>query len=373
MPHRSAAILAALALLLAACSVPRGAALESEIVGAARAEEPDFQVVPVTRNTMKAIAHWPATGGFRSFSWIGAGAVPDSKVIAAGDVIDLTIYDSQENSLIADQAQRSSSMKGLEVDAGGMIFVPYVDRVRVAGMTPAAARSVIQRRLEPIAPSAQVLLSVVPGQNNSVDLAGGVARPGTYPMPSRDYPIMSLLSAGGGVLTAYENPVVKLLRGGATYEIFAADLFRSGAGNTPLRPRDIVVVEEDDRTFTAIGASGREDLVTFPKPRVTALEALALIGGLQETRADPQGVLVLRQYQPTALRADFSGPNRQDVVFAFDLTSADGLFAARQFNIHPDDTVLATESPVTRAESILSLFGSALGFTRQVSSTAQGL
>jgi polysaccharide export outer membrane protein len=58
------------------------------------------------------------------------------------------------------------------------------------------------------------------------------------------------------------------------------------------------------------------------------------------------------------------------VVFTFDLTSADGLFAARQFQIQSGDTVLATESPVTNARTILGLFGSVFGVTAQATAVA---
>ncbi|HBQ35876.1 MAG TPA: polysaccharide biosynthesis protein, partial [Rhodobacteraceae bacterium] len=44
-----------------------------------------------------------------------------------------------------------------------------------------------------------------------------------------------------------------------------------------------------------------------------------------------------------------------------DLTSADGLFAARKFKINPNDTILATESPVNVTRKVLSLVGAVFG------------
>ena len=55
----------------------------------------------------------------------------------------------------------------------------------------------------------------------------------------------------------------------------------------------------------------------------------------------------------------------QQVVFTLDLTSADGLFAARKFQIQPDDTVLATESPITSAQTVFGLVGAVLGVSAQ--------
>jgi polysaccharide export outer membrane protein len=127
-----------------------------------------------------------------------------------------------------------------------------------------------------------------------------------------------------------------------------------------------VIVREDDRYFTALGATGTEQLVYFDKDRITVVEALSMIGGLAEGRANLKGVLVLREYPSAALRSDGSGPDRAQVAFTFDLTSAEGLFAARKFQVTPLDTVLATESPVTAARTVLGLIGTTLGVARSV-------
>ena len=65
-------------------------------------------------------------------------------------------------------------------------------------MSPQAARARLQRELEVIVPSAQVQLSMAAGRGNSVDLVGGVASPGSYPMPDRAYTVLGLISEGGG-------------------------------------------------------------------------------------------------------------------------------------------------------------------------------
>ena len=53
----------------------------------------------------------------------------------------------------------------------------------------------------------------------------------------------------------------------------------------------------------------------------------------------------------TALR-----DSRQKVVFAFDLTSADGLFAAGAFKLEDRDLVLVTQSPLVNARTIVQVF-----------------
>lgn len=352
-------------ILLSAC-VPSGAALQSEILAEADKDKPTFQVVAVSRENLPALAHWPVTGWNGSYHWINRQAAAATPIIQTGDHLSLTIWDSQQNSLLTQDAQKVTTMENLEVSAQGTIFVPYIDEVFVRGLTASSAREEIQDKLQPVVPSAQVQLSVTPGAINSVDLVSGVSRPGTYPMPTRNYSILSLISQGGGISSTLRNPLVRLIRGNNVYEIPAEELLSSASKNTTLRGGDKVVVEEDDRSFTALGASGIENLIYFPKEELTALESLSLMGGLSDFRADPKGVLVLREFSNKQLRSDMNGPNMSQVVFTLDLTSADGLFAARNFNINPGDTVLATEAPVTKARTILSLVGATIGVSAQV-------
>ncbi|WP_375688095.1 polysaccharide biosynthesis/export family protein [Pseudooceanicola sp. LIPI14-2-Ac024] len=358
----------AICALLSACALPRGAALTSEITGSSNSTTPkDYAVVDVTRASAAQIAQWPVTGWNGGYRWLQGTRGPNSNIIRAGDQVDLAVWDSQENSLLTSLEEKVIKMNGITVSSAGAVFVPYIDEVVISGMTPEQARAEIQDRLVRIVPAAQVQLTLVPGQDNSVDLVSGVAKPGTYPLPNRDYRILSALSQGGGIATSLRNPVVRLIRGDASYETRAKDLFASPSRNVVLRGGDQIVVEEDDRYFTSLGASGTEEIIYFDRERISALEAMSMMGGLTDTRANPKGVLVLREYPASALRADGRGPDKPYVVFVIDLTSADGLFAARNFGINPKDTVLVTESPVTAAETVLGLFGRLAGIGNQIS------
>lgn len=353
---------------LTACSLPRGAALSSEILKEKNTDQPTFSVVPVSRSNMAQLAGWPVTGWAGRYHWLRGGRGPNSQIIRAGDILNLVIWDSQANSLLAPETQKLVNMPDIVVSSAGTIFIPYLNKVSVSGKTPSQARSIIQSEIETIAASAQVQLSVIPGKQNSVDLVSGVVKPGTYPLPDRNYTILSLIASGGGISPTMRNPLVRLIRNGKTYETPADALFSDASKNIIIRGNDKVLVQEDKRYFTAFGASGTESIVYFDKEKITSLEALSMIGGLSDTRADPKGVLVLREYPARALRHDGSGPELQQVIFVFDLTSADGLFATRNFTINPNDTVLVTESAVTKARTILGIIGATLGIANTLNS-----
>ncbi len=350
-----------------ACTLPRGAAIQGEIVRNQKDEDAAFSVIPVKSNSVEQLSKWPATGWAGHYHWFSGTRGPKSNIIRAGDLIDLVIWDNQDSSLLTSATDKNVQMSGLRVSSTGTIFVPYINEVTVAGSTPERAREMIEERLEIVVPDAQVQLSMQPGADNSVDAVRGFASPGTYPMPSRDFSVLSLISAAGGISSDLENPLVRIVRSDRSYEIRADTLFERPSANVVLRGGDKVIVEEDERYFVALGATGSETIVPFNKEHVTAIEALALLGGINDTRANPKGILILREYSRKDLRSDGTGPIKTQVVFTIDLTSAEDIFAARKFQINPQDLVMATESPVGSIRTVFGLIGGLVGVGNAVS------
>jgi polysaccharide export outer membrane protein len=353
---------AALALLTA-CSLPRGAAIQSEIINEQDAEVPSFQVVKVTRDVTPDLKHWPATGWHGHYHWFGRDHVSDASVIRPGDSMLLSVWESEENSLLTGAGQKVVQLPESRVSASGQIFMPYLGDVAVSGLTIDQARARLQKRLTEISPSAQVQLEITEGLRNSVDLVSGVAAPGSYPLENRNISIMSILAQGGGVNGSLRNPLIRLHRGSRTFETRVDDLLADSRRNVRVRGGDQIAVVEDERSFNVLGAAGNQQVMYFEQETMSAMEALSAMGGLEASRANPKGVLVLREYDPEDLKPGMSGPDLQQVVFTIDLTGADGLFAARQFEINPGDTVLATESPVNAARTIFGLLGTVVGFS----------
>ena len=361
-------------VLVAACSsVPRGAGFQSEVLAASNAGELtggdpvyDFAVFEISRDILPTLAHWPQNGSHK-YHWINRQVQPASSIIAPGDVLDVAIWDAEENSLLTSAGQRVARLQAIAVNSDGRIFIPFVGNMKVSGMSPQTAREQIETQLIATIPSAQVQISVVPGRANTANLVGGVNAPGVYPLPDRDYTLLSLVAQGGGVRSNIKSAQVRLMRGPVVYGISLERLYADPKLDTTLIGGDLVVVEEDDRYFLSLGATGSEALHNFPKDRVTALDALAIVGGVSDARADPQGILILREYAMSAVRPDLSsGPPQTRVVFTMDLTTADGLFSAAKFDVQSGDLVYATENPVNAAQTVLSIFGSVLGIAKRL-------
>lgn len=360
-----------LSLALAACgTLPRGAAIQAEITKGVNQPDADFAVYPVSKAFLPSLASWPETGE-RHYGWLGHSNGSSAQIIQTGDMLNITIWDSAENSLLMAPGQRSVNLIAMRVSENGTIFIPYVGKVRVAQRTPDSARQSLQRQLEAVAPGAQVQLAMSEGRTNSVDMVGGVRSPGNIKMPDQDFSILAAISAAGGVNDALTNPRVKLVRGHNTYRTSLSHLLDNPKLDTRLRGGDQIIVEKDARYFLSLGAAGSESQFPFNRDKVSALDALSLIGGVDDNRANPKGVLILREYPASALNSGQRGPRQERVVFTIDLTTSDGLFSARNFFINSGDLVLATESPVSSVRVIFGLIGSAFGVVNVASSSAK--
>ncbi|MGD9919046.1 MAG: polysaccharide biosynthesis/export family protein [Paenirhodobacter sp.] len=354
-----------LVALVSACTLPRGAAMQREILKNADAETPSFAHYQIDSALLKTIGGWPAG---RSASvkrqWLKGGRGTVGQVLAPGDKVAIAVWENGTNKLLSVNGAPSAQLQQMTISAKGTVFMPYVGPVKVSGLAPDVARAKIEEQVSQFIPDAQIQLEAQPGQSNSVSIVGGVARPGAVPLVDRSTTVLGLISDAGGALPSIENPQLRLQRGGQVYQISMRRVLDDPSLDAGVRPGDKLIVEKDPRTFLALGASGREQVVPFPKDQVNALEAVTLVGGLNAMRADPKGVLILRQYAPAAVHADgLGGPTNQRVVFTIDLTTTDGLFSAQNFQVEPDDLVLATESPVNNVRTIVGLFSSVAAAT----------
>lgn len=353
-----------LLILLGGCALPRGAPIEREVLSIDPDKPREFAVYAVTRDTLRGISHWPATDNVRKFGWVSSTSSPASAVIRPFDKVSLVIWDSEENSLLTAPSQKLVEVQNLRVTQSGQIFVPYLGYLRVSGKTPEAARNQIEREMVSIVPSAQVQLNVQPGVRGSVSIVGGVKTPATMPLPEGGFTVLDLISMGGGP-EPLNNPQIRLIRSGRTYGTSLENLIENPSRDPALRGGDKVALVDDDRYFRAYGAAGLEQVIPFPEDRISAMDAVSLMGGLDERSANPQGVLILREYPQSVVRSDGAGPGHARTIFALDLTTADGLFSAGKMPVYSGDTVMVTESPVNSARTVFGLAGTLIGFNNQ--------
>ena len=166
-----------------------------------------------------------------------------------------------------------------------------------------------------------------------------------------------------------------MTRGQQSGRIWLKDLYENPNLDIALRPGDRIFIEEDSRSFMALGATGAQNRIDFQTETLSALEAIATVGGLSTTSADPTGVFILRDESEEIARAvlgqpDLVGPQR--MIYVLDLTEPAGLFEARDFQIRDGDTLYVTEAPFVQWQKTLSAITGTAGTATSLANTATG-
>ena len=341
---RGAALIAACSLLRA-CGLPRSGPNKAEIFAGSVMREGDAFVLIVDDRVNRIASVSPALGFSSSLE---NAAILGSDVISAGDVLGLTIWENVDDGLLVPQGQNATVLNELQVDGAGFIYVPYAGRVRAAGNSPERIRQIITEKLAEQTPEPQVQVRRLAGDGATVTVSGRIGGQGVYPIERPTRTLSSMIAAAGGVAIEPEIAQITVIRGEASGTIWYEDLFDHPAADIALRAGDQIYVKEDSRTFTALGATGAQSRVPFESKAISAIEALATVGGLQTAAADPTGVFVFRN-EPAEIanqllaRTDLIGTQR--VVYVLDLTQPNGMFMARDFAIRDGDTVYVTEAP----------------------------
>ena len=361
--------LALIVSLVAGCGLPRLGPNKKEIFAGSVMKKGNAYIIEVDDNVTRATTTDPS----RSFGagFINAGVV-GSDTIRAGDVLGLTVWENVDDGLLADQGLNTTQLEEVQVDGSGFIFVPYAGRIRAAGNTPEAVRRLITDRLSAQTPDPQVIVRRVAGDGAAVSLIGGIGAQGVYPIERPTRTLTAMLARAGGVTIAPEIAQITVIRGSHTGTVWLNDLYRNPRLDIALRGGDRVLVEEDPRSFTALGATGSQNRIPFETQTISAIEAIATVGGLNPNLADPTGVFVLRtEDEETAeqlIGRDFTGPQR--VAYILDLTKPNGIFIAKDFQIRDEDTVFVTEAPYSQFSKVLTSLVQPLGTASTISNLA---
>lgn len=366
---KTVALLAAVSLL-AACALPRSGPTKSEIFSGSVQRDGDAFVLSVNDRVSRATALVPALGFSESFR---NAATLGSDTIRAGDTLGLTIWENVDDGLLAAEAANATVLEEVQVDGSGYIFVPYAGRIKAAGNSPEAIRRVITSSLSEQTPDPQVEVRRLAGDGSTVSLLGAVGGQGVYAIERPTRTLAAMLARAGGITITPEVAHVSVTRGGQTETIWFQDLHAQPGFDIALRGGDKILVEEDTRAFTALGATGTQARVPFETQTLSAVEAIATVGGLLAASADPTGVFILRN-EPAEIanqvlgRSDLIGAQR--MIYVLDLTKPNGMFMARDFVVRDQDTLYVTEAPYSQWSKAITALTTPISAVSTVASAA---
>lgn len=357
-------LLLGIMLTIGGCALSPGGHLDPDTAGDSLDARVD--VVPITVGLVETLSSESAMEQMaRPSSLALKNAVADYEyLIGPGDVLSIIVYDHPELTIPAG-AERSASETGNRVQQDGTMFYPYVGRVRVAGMTLEETRRLLTNRLSRVITDPQVEVSVAAFRSQKAYVSGAVQTPGMVPIDIEPLTVLDAISESGGARPDADWHNVQLTRDGQEQRLSLYDLMRRGdlTQNRLLQNGDILhVPTAENQNVVVLGQVNQPGAIALGNERITLTDALARAGGVNEYRAEPSGIFVVR--------GDPAGSEKLATVYQLDITDATRLMLGTRFPLHPQDVVYVTAAPLARWNNVISLLLPTLSLPGDVGSSA---
>jgi polysaccharide export outer membrane protein len=108
-----------------------------------------------------------------------------------------------------------------------------------------------------------------------------------------------------------------------------------------------------------LGAAGKNDEINFEAQGISLAQALARVGGLQDTRSDARAVFIFRLEDSKAL--DWKTPpkttpdGKVPVVYQLDLKDPASFFIAQSFPMDNKDVIYISNAPSADLQKFLNI------------------
>jgi polysaccharide biosynthesis/export protein len=298
------------------------------------------------------------------------GSTVFQQQLGIGDQLEISIWEAPPATLFgsaisSDTRSISGNSKGTvlpdqTVDADGTISVPFAGQIKAAGRTPGQLQRDIAGRLKGIAHDPQVLVKLSQNVTSYVTVVGDVASSTRMPLSPRGERLLDALASAGGVKQSVDKVTLQVTRGDTVASLPLQTVIREPRQNVPLRAGDVVTALYQPYSFTALGATGKNQEIDFEAQGISLAQALARAGGLQDNRSDAQGVFIFRLEDAAALpwpmkpvRTTIDG--KVPVVYRVNLRDPNAFFAAQNFMMENKDLLYVANAPVAELQKFLNV------------------
>jgi polysaccharide export outer membrane protein len=241
----------------------------------------------------------------------------------------------------------------------GMITVPFAGRVSVAGRTTQEIEGDVVERLHGKANQPQVLVRTIKNNTANVTVVGEVNSSTLMPLTPKGERLLDALAAGGGVKQPVNRMAIQLSRENATATMPLDSIIRDPKQNVPLKPGDVITALFQPQSFSVLGATGKNEEISFEAQGISLAQALARSGGLNDSRADARGVFVFRFEDEKLLDAKGAVQTTDNgtvpVVYQIDLRDPASLFVTQNFPVQNRDVIYVSNSPEAEFNKFLRL------------------
>jgi polysaccharide export outer membrane protein len=309
----------------------------------------------------------------KTFSELYKAPEKSSYVIGAGDVLEVSIWEAPPATLFGSTgmdsstksisgASRNTSFPEQMVSSEGTISIPFAGQIDAAGKTPSQIEAQITKRLKDKANQPQVLVRITRNTTANVTVVGEVASSARVPLTARGERLLDVLASAGGVKQPVNKTTLQITRGDQVNSMPMEKIIRDPKQNIRLMPGDVVTAMYQPLSFTVLGATGKNEEQNFEAQGITLAQALARSGGLQDARADAQGVFIFRFEDPDAVdwinKPQLTPDGKVPVIYRVDLKNPATFFVAQSFPMKNKDVMYVSNAPAAELQKFLNILTS---------------
>jgi polysaccharide biosynthesis/export protein len=290
--------------------------------------------------------------------------------VGRGDVLEISVTEAPPAILFgasggfetrsAPMTSRMTSLPDQMVSDDGTIVMPFVGRIEVSGKSLSEVEQLMQQRLGGIANKPQVLVRMTRNNSSNVTVVGEVGQSIRMPLTPTRERLLDALAAAGGTRQPINRMTLQVTRGQQVASMPLEAVIRDPLQNIVLQPGDVVTAMFQPLSFTAMGATGKNEEINFEAKGISLAQALARAGGIQDSRANARGVFIFRFEPATALDWPTSPPvttpdGQVPVVYRIDLLDPASFFVAQSFPINDRDLIYVSNAPITEVQKFLNV------------------
>jgi len=289
--------------------------------------------------------------------------------IGSGDYLTVTIWEAAPATLFGNMQldprgipapAQATNLPEQPVDGEGCITVPFAGRVPAAGKTLPDISAEIKRRLTGKANQPEVLVLLARNLSSTVTVVGEVTTSTRVPLTAAHERLLDALALAAGVRQPINKTTIQITRGEAVHSLPLETIIRDPKQNISLQAGDVLTAMYQPLSFTALGATGKNEEISFETQGISLAQALARSGGLVDQRSNPQGVFIFRLEPKSAQTStdptQLSTPEGMvPVIYRVDLRDPKSLFWIQSFPVKDRDVLYVSNAPVWELQKFMNL------------------
>lgn len=325
---------------------------------------------------IRAATDIPVTAGATFPAALASDQMPTpTDMVGPGDILDINIYEAgvplfASNASAGALSQMASpgvqvqKLPPTRIDDAGDIAIPYAGALHVTGMTTGQIEAAIRHALRNLSQNPQVIVTLNEAITNTIIIGGEVAKPGRLVLHTNRESLSDVIALAGGYRGDSKDLMVRIMRGTTTADVRVNDMVENSALDLRIRPGDRLMLVDDPRTYSILGASGRVEQVPFRRSTVSLAEAVATAGGTNPNLGDPAAIFLFRYVK------DAEGKEVPQ-VYHLNMMQTGSYFLAQKFVMQDKDVLYfgnaAANQPSKLVQLISQLFSPVLTVTSAVS------